>query len=155
METHPVGPDDERRAATVLHALDGDRGRLGELMKAPPWYGPLCGLLVAALLLTPSIQVDWFTPVPVVLGVLAGFGLQHLYRRAVGITKRGLAGWMSALMVILTVGCVLALYCAAWLLTGFGMPFAVAGVAASGFAIMWALVALNDRAVAWDLRHAR
>lgn len=155
METHPDRPEDHREAATVLHALDADRSRLGELMKAPSWYGPLCGLLVAVLLLTPLIQVGWFTPVPIVLGVLVGFGLQHLYRRAVGITKRGLAGWMSTLMVILMVGSVLVLYCAAWLLTGFEMPVAVVVAAACGFAIMWAFVVLNNRAVAWDLRHAR
>lgn len=154
MESEGGSTGDPHRVVSLLRELDEDRGRLGELMKAPAWYGPLCGLLVAGLLLTPMIDVEWFRPVPIVLGVVVGFGLQQLYRWRVGITKRGPAGPLSATMVVITVGGMVVLYCAAWLSMGFGMPLLAASLAVSGFVLMWGLVVLNDRAVAWDMRHA-
>jgi hypothetical protein len=154
MESEIGTADDRRRASSALRELDADRSRLGEQMRAPAWYGPLCGLLVAALLLTPLVPAGWWAPVPVVLGVAAGLGLRLLYRRAVGVTTRGVAGPLSTAMAVVMVGGVLALYCAAWLSTGSGMPLLVVALAVSGFALMWGFVVLNDRAVAWDLRHA-
>ncbi|MGR6612316.1 MULTISPECIES: hypothetical protein [Kocuria] len=137
-----------------MRALDADRERLGGLMRAPIWYGFLCGVLVAGLLLTPMIDVVWVKSALLVLGIGLGFALESLRRRVVGVGRRGLVGPASAGALTVTMGSMVVLYGVASLFEGAGMPLAVAAVAALGFAVMWLFVVVDGRAFAWDVRRA-
>lgn len=149
-------PSSERPevVAAELRGLELDRKRLGDRMRAPGWYGFVCGVLVAGLLLTPMIDAVWVKSALLVLAIGLGLALETLRRRLVGVARRGLAGPASAGALAVMVGGVVVLYGVGSLLEGAGMPLAVAGVAVLGFVAMWLFVVLEGRAFAWDVRRA-
>ncbi|QZY51330.1 hypothetical protein [Leucobacter tenebrionis] len=140
--------------AAELRGLELDRKRLGDRMRAPVWYGFVCGVLVAGLLLTPMIDAVWVKSALLVLAIGLGLALESLRRRIVGIAKRGLAGPASAGALIVMMGSMVVLYSVASLFEGAGMPLAVAGVAVLAFVAMWLFVVVEGRAFAWDMRRA-
>ncbi|MFC8732623.1 hypothetical protein ACFT5B_09210 [Luteimicrobium sp. NPDC057192] len=151
METDPGGPGDAER---TLQQIAADRARLAGRMTAPRWYGPLVGLLLAALLVSTLVGDGWWRYLPALLGLGVALALDAGYRRATGIVRKAPRGGRALRVEVLQVGAVIVLYCVAALFAGMHEPLLVVAVALVGLAVGWGLVRLTDRAVAGDLRRA-
>jgi len=151
MESNHDGLDEAERS---LQQIAADRDRLAGRMAAPRWYGPLVGLLLAALLASTLIGDGWQRYLPALLGLGVAFGLDAGYRRATGMVRRAPSGGSALLVQVLQTAVVVALYCVAALFAGMHQPLLVVAVALVGFGAGWAVSRLTDRALAHDLRRA-
>jgi positive regulator of sigma E activity len=123
-------------------------------MAAPRWYGPLVGLLLAALLASTLVTDDWWRYLPALLGLGVALGLDAGYRRVTGVVRKAPRGGLALRVEVLQVAVVIVLYCVAALFAGMDEPLLVVAVALVGLAAGWGIVRLSDRAVADDLRRA-
>lgn len=151
MEKDFASRDDAERSFQQIAA---DRDRLAGRMVAPWWYGPLAGLLLAALLASTLVGDGWWRYLPALLGLAVALGLDVGYRRATGVVRKAPRGGRALGVEILQVGTVVVLYCVAALFAGMDAPLPVVAVAVVGLAVGWGAVRLTDRARAHDLHHA-
>jgi len=141
-------------AELSLQQIAADRARLAGRLVAPRWYGPLAGLLLAALLVSTLISDGWWRYLPALAGLAVALGLNAGYRRATGVVRRAPTGGRALLVQVLQVVAVLVLYSVSALFAGMSRPLLVVAVAVVGFWFGWAVVRLTDRALADDLRRA-
>ena len=151
MERNSDGRGDAERS---LQQIAADRSRLAGRMRAPRWYGPLVGLLLAALLASTLVGDGWWRYLPALLGLGVALGLDAGYRRATGVVRKAPRGGRALRVDVLQVAAVIVLYCVAALFAGMDEPLLVVAVALVGLAVGWGIVRLTDRAVADDLRRA-
>ncbi len=151
MENDSGGGCDAERS---LQEIAADRARLAGRMAAPRWYGPLAGLLLAALLASTLVGDRWWRYLPALAGLVVALGLDEGYRRATGVVRRAPTGGRALLVQVLQVAAVLVLYCVSALFAGLHQPLLVVAVALVGFGTGWTVARLTDRALADDLRRA-
>jgi len=143
-----------REAERSLQQIAADRARLAGRLKAPRWYGPLVGLLLAALLASTLVGDGWWRYLPALLGLGVALSLDAGYRKATGVVRKAPRGGRALRVEVLQVAAVIVLYCVAALFAGMHEPLLVVAVALVGLATGWGVVRLTDRALADDLRRA-